>query len=169
VVRPQESNGCLEGCLHQPQRIHIHHQIPPRARPPHPRAPASRAAPHSAPCAKRLQNHVKAVDALDARNGRGAGPQHAHALRRGFWNHLPSSPTTPPPLPASAIAPAHWPARRRAGSASSAGTSARAPQSSRSRACWRPESRSGRDSRSAPPRAPASSPAPARPETCVIS
>jgi hypothetical protein len=39
---------------HQPQRIHIHNQIP-RGRRPHRRAPAFRAAPRSAPCARRFQ------------------------------------------------------------------------------------------------------------------
>jgi hypothetical protein len=73
-----------------------------------------------------LQNHVEAVGALDAGDGRSAGAEHAHrAAAPGFGQDTcPAETPSPRPLPAFPTAPARWPARRRAGSASSGGISA---------------------------------------------
>ena len=69
----------LPAFSHEPQRIHVHNQIAPRhtclRRVRH--HAAQRLIQSPARCA--FQDHVKAVDALDARDRRGTRPQHAHS------------------------------------------------------------------------------------------
>ena len=143
---------------HQPQCIHVHDQIAARHACLLRHAPACpRITVLSALRDELLQNQVKAINALDARDRRGARSQHPHAAP-AFWFWQIFAQVAAHPAASSSFCRLHQHIGQHA--EGRVMHPAAILQLAFGKGCvvvcrWRPESRSDRDNRSAPQRGPA--------------